>query len=235
MWNCMTSFLIILVSIKRCHPLNCTDNGYNRCFYSQYPNNELQTHHQIVPLPEMVFATSNTLSPPKIVTTHTAEAVTTHSIRLSNEFSRNSRMYSDSKKIFKRESLSMQNATQKQGSNNKNNNNNNTTDSVFMMNSEIHVATSFFENDTIAEIDVFDSANSTTNMTIQDEPCDEHEDVNCIIDHTQVCVGDPRYCNLTYDQYMELLSDYITPTISEWILIVSHFIVFVMGLVSDLI
>lgn len=58
--------------------------------------------------------------------------------------------------------------------------------------------------------------------------------VTCQIDHTKVCVGDPIYCNLTLDEYTELLNDYISPTSTEWILIFSHSIVFLMGLVSIL-
>ena len=54
----------------------------------------------------------------------------------------------------------------------------------------------------------------------------------CMIDHDLVCVGDPLYCNLTRDEYMELLHDYISPTLPEWILIFSHCLVFFMGLVS---
>uniref|UniRef100_A0A336M9M0 CSON012390 protein n=1 Tax=Culicoides sonorensis TaxID=179676 RepID=A0A336M9M0_CULSO len=65
------------------------------------------------------------------------------------------------------------------------------------------------------------------------ELCDENEDENCVIDHDKVCVGDPQYCNLTRDQYLELLHEYITPTTSEWILIVSHSVVFIMGLVGN--
>lgn len=64
--------------------------------------------------------------------------------------------------------------------------------------------------------------------------CDEFEDENCVIDHNVVCVGDSQYCNLTYEQYTGLLLEYITPTTSEWILIVSHSVVFIMGLVSIL-
>jgi hypothetical protein len=55
---------------------------------------------------------------------------------------------------------------------------------------------------------------------------------DCVIDHTVVCVGDPAYCNLTKEEYELLLYDYIEPTIPEWILIFSHIIVFLMGLVS---
>lgn len=58
------------------------------------------------------------------------------------------------------------------------------------------------------------------------------DSVTCQIDHTKVCVGDPTYCNLTLDQYTKLLHDYIAPTSTEWILIFSHSIVFLMGLVS---
>lgn len=36
---------------------------------------------------------------------------------------------------------------------------------------------------------------------------------NCVIDHTKQCVGDPVYCNLTREEYVELLYDYITPTV----------------------
>lgn len=57
---------------------------------------------------------------------------------------------------------------------------------------------------------------------------------DCVIDHSVVCVGEPEYCNLTRDEYEELLYDYISPTTPEWILIFSHIIVFLMGLVSQL-
>lgn len=47
-----------------------------------------------------------------------------------------------------------------------------------------------------------------------------------------ICVGEPLYCNYTYDEYIRMLHDYIYPSIGEWILIVSHAIVFFVGLVS---
>ncbi|KAL7032312.1 hypothetical protein ACKWTF_007283 [Chironomus riparius] len=56
---------------------------------------------------------------------------------------------------------------------------------------------------------------------------------NCVIDHTKQCVGDPLYCNLTKEEYLELLYDYITPTVPEWILIFSHLVVFLMGLIGN--
>lgn len=55
---------------------------------------------------------------------------------------------------------------------------------------------------------------------------------DCAIDHTKVCVGDVEFCNLTKSEYEELLYDYIWPTVPEFILIVSHIVVFLMGLVS---
>ncbi|XP_021705705.1 orexin receptor type 2 isoform X2 [Aedes aegypti] len=68
--------------------------------------------------------------------------------------------------------------------------------------------------------------------------CDEEYDTeeyneNCFIDHNVTCVGDPLYCNLTYDEYRQLLMDYIYPSTAEWILIASHSVVFIMGLVGN--
>ncbi|GAB0095139.1 G protein-coupled receptor, rhodopsin-like [Sergentomyia squamirostris] len=72
-----------------------------------------------------------------------------------------------------------------------------------------------------------------TPEVLQNATCNEYEDLNCIIDHNITCVGDPMYCNLTYNEYMDLLYDYIFPTVPEWILIFSHSIVFLMGLVGN--
>ncbi|XP_058065774.1 uncharacterized protein LOC131215402 [Anopheles bellator] len=56
---------------------------------------------------------------------------------------------------------------------------------------------------------------------------------NCLIDHNVTCVGDPDFCNLTYGEYRQLLMDYIYPSTGEWILIASHTVVFIMGLVGN--
>lgn len=56
-------------------------------------------------------------------------------------------------------------------------------------------------------------------------------DDDCI-NHNLTCVGEELYCNYTYDEYVEMLYDYIYPSVSEWILIFSHAVVFFMGLVS---
>lgn len=62
------------------------------------------------------------------------------------------------------------------------------------------------------------------NETCTDEKLCFHENITC--------VGDPIYCNYTYEEYVQMLYDYLYPTIPEWILICSHTIVFFMGLVS---
>lgn len=62
--------------------------------------------------------------------------------------------------------------------------------------------------------------------------CSPELDDACEIDHTMTCIGDPLYCNLTKDEYIALLEEYIYPTVPEWILIFSHALVFFMGLVS---
>jgi hypothetical protein len=78
--------------------------------------------------------------------------------------------------------------------------------------------------------------NLTTSMDYSVNPivttCSESGG-DCAIDHSQICVGDPLYCNLTKEEYVELLYDYIRPTVPEWILICSHLVVFLMGLVSS--
>lgn len=48
-----------------------------------------------------------------------------------------------------------------------------------------------------------------------------------------VCVGQVIYCNLTKDEYIELLDDYIFPMPYEWVLIASHMVVFFVGLVGN--
>lgn len=71
------------------------------------------------------------------------------------------------------------------------------------------------------------------NDVLCDDDSDQMEyNENCFIDHNVTCVGDPDFCNLTYSEYRQLLMDYIYPSTGEWILIASHTVVFLMGLVS---
>lgn len=47
------------------------------------------------------------------------------------------------------------------------------------------------------------------------------------------CVGDPEFCNMTQEEYLEMLNDYIFPQPYEWVLIATHAIVFVIGLIGN--
>lgn len=48
----------------------------------------------------------------------------------------------------------------------------------------------------------------------------------------ETCVGAPEYCNFTREEYVNMVYEYIFPTTGEWILIVCHAVVFIVGLVS---
>ncbi|XP_052748225.1 orexin receptor type 2-like [Galleria mellonella] len=50
---------------------------------------------------------------------------------------------------------------------------------------------------------------------------------------TEECVGDAEFCNMTREDYIEMLNEYIYPQTYEWILIGTHTAVFVMGLVGN--
>ncbi|XP_063542468.1 orexin/Hypocretin receptor type 1-like [Cydia strobilella] len=47
------------------------------------------------------------------------------------------------------------------------------------------------------------------------------------------CPGDQDYCNMTRDEYIEMLQEYIFPRPFEWVLITTHAIVFVIGLIGN--
>lgn len=81
----------------------------------------------------------------------------------------------------------------------------------------------------IKHVDMADIYRNFTQSTTTCSPDDE----NCIISlHNSTCVGEEIYCNYTYEEYVDMLYDYIYPTVPEWILIFSHAVVFFMGLVS---
>lgn len=83
----------------------------------------------------------------------------------------------------------------------------------------------------IKHVDMADTYGNFTQSTTTCSPDDE----NCIISlHNSTCVGEEIYCNYTYEEYVDMLYDYIYPTVPEWILIFSHAVVFFMGLVSTL-
>lgn len=47
------------------------------------------------------------------------------------------------------------------------------------------------------------------------------------------CVGDVEYCDLSEEEYLILLNEYIFPQPAEWVLIATHGIVFVIGLIGN--
>ncbi|XP_052744052.1 orexin/Hypocretin receptor type 1-like [Bicyclus anynana] len=50
---------------------------------------------------------------------------------------------------------------------------------------------------------------------------------------TEDCVGNKQYCNLTKEDYVAMLNDYIYPQTYEWVLIGTHTAVFLVGLVGN--
>lgn len=50
---------------------------------------------------------------------------------------------------------------------------------------------------------------------------------------TEGCVGDDQFCNLTKEEYVEMLNNYIYPHTYEWVLIGTHTVVFIAGLVGN--
>lgn len=58
----------------------------------------------------------------------------------------------------------------------------------------------------------------------------EYFDVNST---EEPCVGDLEFCNMTEEEYMEMLNEYIYPQSYEWVLIATHAIVFVIGLIGN--
>ncbi|XP_063388367.1 orexin receptor type 2-like [Cydia fagiglandana] len=47
------------------------------------------------------------------------------------------------------------------------------------------------------------------------------------------CRGDPAYCNISKEEYIDMLNNYIFPKPHEWGLIATHSVVFVVGLVGN--
>lgn len=63
---------------------------------------------------------------------------------------------------------------------------------------------------------------------------DTVEDTTVYENYTEEpCVGDPEFCNMTREEYIEMLNDYIFPQPYEWVLIGTHAIVFVIGLIGN--
>lgn len=59
---------------------------------------------------------------------------------------------------------------------------------------------------------------------------------NEIMNETKIienCVGDPQFCNMSKEEYVEMLNNYIYPYTYEWVLIGTHTVVFIAGLVGN--
>ncbi|PZC77635.1 hypothetical protein B5X24_HaOG203143 [Helicoverpa armigera] len=63
------------------------------------------------------------------------------------------------------------------------------------------------------------------NATASDEPSKENA--------TEVCVGQKEFCNLSKEEYVSMLNNYIYPHTYEWVLIGTHTLVFITGLVGN--
>ncbi|KAL0812091.1 hypothetical protein ABMA28_009475 [Loxostege sticticalis] len=58
-------------------------------------------------------------------------------------------------------------------------------------------------------------------------------EVEIDLNETEECVGSEEYCNMTKEEYLAMMNDYIYPQTYEWILIGTHTVVFIIGLVGN--
>lgn len=68
------------------------------------------------------------------------------------------------------------------------------------------------------------------NQAQQNDPDELIENKTSVNDS---CVGERAFCNYTLEEYIAMLDDYIFPQTYEWILIASHMVVFLVGLVGN--
>lgn len=60
------------------------------------------------------------------------------------------------------------------------------------------------------------------------------DDENKTVDYNYTdCVGQEEYCNMTEKEYIDMLNEYIFPQPYEWVLITTHAIVFLIGLIGN--
>lgn len=73
-----------------------------------------------------------------------------------------------------------------------------------------------------------------TNKSESDKKREERDNSSEIVDTTnELCIGSPEYCNMTKEDYVQMLKNYIYPQTYEWVLIGTHTLVFIMGLVGN--
>lgn len=77
--------------------------------------------------------------------------------------------------------------------------------------------------------------NELTNQTQYQRllPPEEMDNYDLFNFTEEPCVGDPEFCNMTKEEYLDMLNEYIFPQPYEWVLIATHAIVFSIGLVGN--
>ncbi|XP_060807180.1 orexin/Hypocretin receptor type 1 [Amyelois transitella] len=100
---------------------------------------------------------------------------------------------------------------------------------------EMHTIHKRYNNNSVIEafekfnISVVDMKNVTGEFIDRDDATTEFD----VLNYTENCVGDQDYCNMTEEEYMDMLNAYIYPHPYEWVLIATHAIVFVIGLIGN--
>ncbi|CAH2097872.1 unnamed protein product [Euphydryas editha] len=83
-----------------------------------------------------------------------------------------------------------------------------------------------------SKLDLNDKDKMVANRTTSDEDVTtEYFDTSNFTE--EPCIGDPEFCNMTKEEYLSMLNDYIYPHPHEWVLIATHAIVFIIGLIGN--
>lgn len=241
--------IVLIVKINSCNSFNCTQNGIDMCQYQQMILNQgnksfINTLNSNNNKEQQVPLLRNSSAFPIITSTVSPVAISMSSpppieyqislydrTRLFNEMNTNKTALF--KSIIKRDTKPNENINNDISNhshvvsyNDDANHNSNYQNKVIDENTSLlDSSTTTNEYETILFLN-----ESNPNRTFP--PCDEYEDNTCTIDHEKECIGLEQYCNLTYEEYFRLVYDYIKPSNAEWVLIVSHALVFTMGLVS---
>ncbi|XP_013176423.1 PREDICTED: orexin receptor type 1-like [Papilio xuthus] len=77
------------------------------------------------------------------------------------------------------------------------------------------------------------SAARTATLEDIDRKQSANQSVIAVNGTDEPCVGSPEFCNLTKEEYVKMLQEYIYPQTYEWVLIGTHSAVFVIGLVGN--
>ncbi|KAJ0171628.1 hypothetical protein K1T71_013178 [Dendrolimus kikuchii] len=72
---------------------------------------------------------------------------------------------------------------------------------------------------------------SVANVT--DNSYTEKSNPSAKVNTTEECIGAKEYCNMSREEYKEMMENYIYPQPYEWVLIAIHTAVFIMGLVGN--